>query len=56
MKDLRVACYTCGGSGDLEIPRAYFNAEVKKIESRYVVEECWFCNGEGWIPFARRRA
>lgn len=54
VKDLRVLCYTCGGSGDLEIPRAYLDSAAHKIEARYVLEECWFCNGEGWIPFARR--
>ncbi|HZE39359.1 MAG TPA: hypothetical protein VE172_11160 [Stackebrandtia sp.] len=54
-KPMRIVCYTCGGAGDIPIPRAYLNSTTKKIEARYVHEECWFCQGEGRIIFARRR-
>lgn len=52
-KPLRTLCLTCSGSGDLD--RHVARICEGKIITGIVIDECWFCKGEGWIPFGPRR-
>lgn len=48
-KALHTVCLTCSGSGDLDRPTARISDD--EIVTGIVLEECWFCRGQGWISF-----
>ncbi|CAM3163326.1 hypothetical protein [Stackebrandtia soli] len=49
---MRTVCMPCAGSGDLD--RHVGRLRDGKIITGIVLDECWFCKGDGWIRFARR--
>ncbi|GAA4924412.1 hypothetical protein LX16_0089 [Stackebrandtia albiflava] len=51
--ELRTLCLTCGGSGEVSIPRARID-QPGRITGDMEGRECWSCDGDGWIRQARR--